>query len=324
MKSDFKTFFASALSIFAMALAIPGAAHAQEMLSSPEPHEEAGPPEPKPVEIEQAATKDIDPALWVVKDADTTIYLFGTVHVLRPGLGWLDEAVKDAFDKSDKLVLEIVDPAPAEAQKLFGKYAPDGSGKKLRDKLTGKERTDFEAAMKKLGLPESAFDPLDPWAAAVTLQVLALQQSGYDPNQGAEKQLTAAAKAAGKPIDAVETVEQQLKIFDGLPQEDQLLFLNATTADFDAVTTGLDVMVEAWGNGEVDRLGNIMNQGFTSEELKAALLTRRNAQWAKWVDKRLEKPGTIFFAVGAGHLAGSNSLQHMLTAYKIDTQRIAY
>ncbi|MGI9360936.1 MAG: TraB/GumN family protein, partial [Parasphingorhabdus sp.] len=57
---------------------------------------------------------DPDPALWVVKDEDTTIYLFGTIHILKPGLSWFDEAVKDAFDESEELVVEMIQPEPAE------------------------------------------------------------------------------------------------------------------------------------------------------------------------------------------------------------------
>ncbi|MEE9432874.1 MAG: TraB/GumN family protein [Sphingorhabdus sp.] len=287
-------------------------------------HDPAATPAPKPVMPEKMEIRDVDPALWVVKDEDTTIYLFGTVHVLRPGLSWFDEAVKDAFDESDKLILEIVDPPASEAQMAFGKYAPDSTGTPLREKLAGADRDNYDAAMKKLGIPAAAFDPLDPWAAAVTIQILAITKAGYDPNQGAEKQLTAAAKAAGKPIGAVETMEGQLAIFDGLPQGDQLLFLNASTQDLGAITDGIDLMVDAWGAGDAEGLGKIINAGFTSPELKAALLTRRNAQWAIWIDKRMKKPGTIFMAVGAGHLTGDVSLQKMLKPYGITATRIKY
>ena len=312
------TLFRGLLSASALALTAftsVGGAIAQESTATPEP---------QPVKLEKIKTKDVDPALWVVKDEDTTIYLFGTVHVLKPGLSWFDEAVKEAFDDSEKLVMEIVDPSAGDAQKIFGKYALAGDGTPLREKLGKDERKDYETAMKALGLPAAAFDPLDPWAAAVTVQVIAIGKNGYDPNQGAEKQLTAAAKAAGKPISALETVEGQLAIFDGLPQQDQLLFLNSSTKDIPLITEGLDTMVDAWGQGDSDRLGQIMNEGFTSPELRSALLTRRNAQWVRWIKDRMDKPGTIFMAVGAGHLSGSDSVQNLLLAYGLKAQRINY
>ncbi|HWU95566.1 MAG TPA: TraB/GumN family protein, partial [Sphingomonas sp.] len=76
-----------------------------------------------PAPAAAAATRDADPAIWVVKDADTTIYLFGTVHVLKPGLSWFDEAVKAAFDKSDTVALEMVMPDPATMQGVIMKAA---------------------------------------------------------------------------------------------------------------------------------------------------------------------------------------------------------
>ena len=281
-------------------------------------------PDPLPVSTRPIESVDVDPALWVIKDKDTTVYLFGTIHVLKPGLSWFDEAVKSAFDGSNELVIELIDPPADQSQQIFTKYALDTSGKTLRDKLPAKERGNLEAALKKIGFPEDAFDPLDPWAAAVTIQVLAAGKNGYDPNQGVDKQLSAAAKAAGKKISAVETFEGQIKIFDGLRESEQLRFLNETTADLDGLTKGLDALVEAWSNGEEQKLGDLMNEGLTSAELKSALLTRRNAAWAVWVNERMKRPGTVFMAVGAGHLSGSVSLQNMLSAYGIRTKRVDY
>lgn len=312
--------FASALSVAAFTQIGGSVAYAQDAAEPMIEQAEALAPVMNP----PIQTVDADPALWVVKDADTTVYLFGTIHILKPGLSWFDEAIKDAFDKSDELVLEIIEPSADQAQQIFTKYALDSSGTKLRDKLSDTERGNFNASMKEIGLPENAFDPFDPWAAAVTLQVMAMGKTGYDPSQGAETQLTAAAKASGKSISAVETFEGQLKIFDELPQSEQLLFLNETTADLNAVSTGLDALVDHWSKGEEEKLGDLMNEGLTSTELKAALLTRRNAAWAVWMRERLKKPGTTFLAVGAGHLSGSVSLQSLLTAYGIEATRVNY
>ena len=160
------------------------------------------------------AVKDVDPALWVIKDADTTIYLFGSVHILKPGLGWFDDGVKTAFDSSDQLVLELVEPPAAEVQALFGKFAMDQQGKTLRSKMNDADRAVYDAAMGKLGIPAPAFDPFEPWAAGITMSLLAMQKSGFDPNSGVEKQLTAAAKVSNKPIAGLETMEFQLGVFD--------------------------------------------------------------------------------------------------------------
>lgn len=267
---------------------------------------------------------DVDPALWVVKDADTTVYLFGTVHILKPGLGWFDEGVKDAFDKSDRLVLELVEPPAAESQALFGKLAMDQQGKTLRSKLSDADRAVYETAMGKIGLPAAALDPFDPWAGAITLSLLAMQKSGFDANSGVEKQLSAAAKIGNKPIEGLESMEFQLGVFDTLPESEQIKFLVETAKLIDDAGSTMDKMVELWAAPDPDRLGQLMNEGLTSRMLYDALLTKRNANWAKWISAQMEKPGVSFVAVGAGHLAGPTSVQTLLPAYGLTASRVAY
>lgn len=277
-----------------------------------------------PVKVDPVAVKDVDPALWVVKDEDTTIYLFGTVHILKPGLGWFDEGVKEAFDKSDRLVLEMVEPPAAETQALFMRMAMDQSGKTLRSKMTDGDRAIYEGALKKIGLPVEGLDPFDPWAAAVTMQVLAMQKSGFDINSGAEKQLTAAAKASNKPVEGVETMEFQLGVFDNMPEAEQIKFLIEGAKVMDDAGATMDRMVSLWAAPDPEGLAALMNEGMTSRALYDALLTRRNATWARWISEELKKPGTTFMAVGAGHLSGATSVPALLPAYGLTAQRVAY
>ena len=277
-----------------------------------------------PTEAPAVTVKDVDPALWVVKDEDTTVYLFGSVHLLKPGLGWFDDGVKTAFDSSDQLVLDLVEPPAAEVQALFGKLAMDQQGKTLRSKMNEADRAVYEAAMGKLGIPAPAFDPFDPWAAAVTLSLVAMQKSGFDPNSGVEKQLTAAAKVSNKPIAGLETMEFQLGLFDTLPEAEQITFLVETAKLIDEVASTTDKMVAMWASAEAESLGQLMNEGLTSRTLYDALLTKRNANWAKWISARMAKPGVTFMAVGAGHLAGPTSVQNLLPAYGLNATRVAY
>ena len=277
-----------------------------------------------PTEAPAVTVKGVDPALWVVKDEDTTIYLFGSIHLLKPGLGWFDDGVKTAFDSSDQLVLELVEPPAAEVQALFGKFAMDQQGKTLRSKMNDADRAVYEAAMGKLGIPAPAFDPFEPWAAGITLSVVAMQKSGFDPNSGVEKQLTAAAKVSNKPIAGLETMEFQLGLFDTLPEAEQITFLVETAKLIDEVASTTDKMVAMWASAETESLGQLMNEGLTSRTLYDALLTKRNANWAKWISARMAKPGVTFMAVGAGHLAGPTSVQNLLPAYGLSATRVAY
>ena len=292
------------------ALASAGAAQAEQPL--------------EPVPPPREATVDVDPALWVVRDDDTTIYLFGTIHILKPGLSWFDEGVKTAFDSSDELVMELVEPSAAESQQIFARYGLDSKGKVLTSKLSAAERTEYETVMQKFSLPVAAMEPLDPWAVAVTLQLLGLQKTGFDVNSGVEIQLTAAAKAAHKPIGGVETMDSQLAIFDGLPEKNQVRFLMDSVRTIDDIGAGMDDLVDTWSKPDPEALAKLMNDGLADPVLYSRLLTQRNANWAHWIDKRMQKPGTIFMAVGAGHLAGQVSVQNLLRAYGRESQRVIY
>lgn len=267
-----------------------------------------------------------DPALWVVRDADTTIYLFGTVHVLKPGLGWFDSAVKAAFDKSDTLVLELIEPEPAAMQALLVKtaLAPAGS-KPVADQLPADKRDAYLKAMADLGVPPAAFDALQPWVAGITLSVAGLPKLGYDPASGAEKVLTLAARDAGKPVIGLETAEQQLGYFSGMPPALQLAFLGSVVDDYPKLGAELGKMVDQWAAGDPEALGATMNEGMrTTPELAKILLTDRNARWAKWIEARLQTPGTVFLAVGAGHLAGADSVQAFLARDRVKAERVRY
>jgi uncharacterized protein len=278
----------------------------------------------KTAALERIDVVDVDPALWVVKDKDTTIYLFGTIHILKPGLSWFDEAVKAAFDRSDELVVEMVEPSAAESQEIFSKYGIDQSGRKLTAKLAEADRPAYSALLNKLKIPMESFDPLDPWAVAVTLQMVSLQASGFDPNSGVDGQLEAAAKAVRKPVRGVETFEWQLSLFDTLPEASQLQFLNESVRDFDEMSKGMEQLVTTWSKPDPDGLARLMNDGLVDPILYKRLLSDRNVKWAKWIDERMKQPGTVFMAVGAGHLAGKDSVQNQLKAYKRKSKRVKY
>ena len=266
-----------------------------------------------------------DPALWVVKDADTTIYLFGTVHVLKPGLSWFDGGVKTAFDASDTLVLELVMPPDAEMQKIVADLGTHAPGKPLPDELPPVEAAKMRAALPEYGLSPDALDNSDPWLAATMLSVLPLRQLGYDDKQGAELILTNAAKAAGKKIEGLETARQQLGYFDTLPLPAQRKLLIETIDELPQAGAKIDQAVAAWRKGDADALAKLVNGDTTaSPEVTQALLINRNHNWADWISKRMQRPGTVFVAVGAGHLAGSTSLQVELAKRGLTVERVHY
>ena len=314
MKNWFKTFAATCAVIpFAQCAMLPGSNVATAA-------------EPAPVAAAATALTDADPALWVVKDDDTTIYLFGTVHVLKPGLSWFDEAVKTAFDKSDEMMLEIVMPEDqAAVAKTMMPLAIDQTGKTIPSRLTADELKAYQAAMVSVGVPANAFDSFEPWFPAMTLSVLPLTKLGYDPEQGAEKLLTKFAKDSSKPVSGLETLEEQLGFFDQLPDTQQVAFLNAVVKDIDKLGPMLDKMVGLWAKGDPVGLAVTMNVCMAATpELASMLLYDRNQRWADQIKTRMDKPGTVFIAVGAGHLAGQKSVQDYLKDRGLTATRVEY
>ena len=273
-----------------------------------------------------AAANDADPALWVVRDKDTTVYLFGTIHVLKPGLTWFDEAVKTAFDRSDEVKLEIVMPDPATMQGLVqatGVAAPGTPP--LTQRLPEAKRAAFTRAVTDLGLPADALDRYKPWLAATQLSVAPLSKLGYSNSNGPEEVISAAAKQARKPVTGLETPEQQLGFFGSLSDQAQLQFLESTVEELPKLDSTMASMVDDWARGDPDALAREMNEELkSSPEVAKVLLTDRNVRWASWIKGRMATPGTVFIAVGAGHLAGPDSVQAQLAKLGVKAERVKY
>ena len=264
------------------------------------------------------------PALWRVADEDTTIYLFGTVHALPSDIDWYSGPVKTALDESGTLVTEI-DMSPealAQIGPVIQEIAILPQGTSLREMMSEEQRETYETAMASLGVPPEAFDTLEPWFAALQLSNIALAKSGFQPQNGTEAVLEATiGDKMGR--DALETARYQFSIFDGLPMDAQLDYLIETAAEIDTLGPMLEQMIMEWAEGDVDALGHLLNDSLESDPVLAErLLYARNANWAVWIDDRLDTPGTIFIAVGAGHLAGTNKLQDLLAERGIQAVRV--
>jgi len=268
------------------------------------------------------ATDAVRPALWKIADEDTTIYLFGTVHILPAGIDWFKGPVAKAFDSSGSLVTEITGDDPAEMQALVMDKAVLKDGTKLRDLLTDDERITYEAALMALGAPVSSFDIFEPWYTTVALSTLPLMQEGFSGDNGVEELLGAKAAERGMAREGLETAEYQLSLFDTLPLQVQKNYLFEVVSELPTLRGQIRAMIEAWKEGDAEDLAELMNSGQSDPVLIDRLLIGRNKAWAEWVDKRLDAPGTTFLAVGAGHLAGEGSLQEQLAAAGIASERI--
>jgi uncharacterized protein YbaP (TraB family) len=254
------------------------------------------------------------PALWVVRDVDSTVYLFGTVHVLRPTTAWGSPRVDAAFDSADQIWFEISNPDDqAAVVPLIQQYglSPD---RPLSSLLTAEEMVALNNAAASAGLPPGQIDIFRPWFAGLALSMAPLLKAGYDPQSGVELVLKARAGAAGKPIQGLETIDKQIGILAGMSEADQLASLRTLLESYDEASVELDRMVGAWAAGDVATLEAVAVTEMQSETpaLYEALLVRRNTDWANQIQTMLEGSGTAFIAVGAAHLAGDDSVQEIL------------
>lgn len=287
------------------------------------------PAAPAPAAPAAAPLPDADPALWVVRDADTTIYLFGTFHMLD-GRPWFNDEIKTAFDASRELVVEVLLPEdPAQQQALMVpivmRYAIDPQGRTLSSRLTAAQNAELNRALTGAGVPQGAFDRFEPWFVSLTLTQLAAQQLQLNPQNGPETVLRRAAAARSLQESELETIEGQISILDGMPEEGQLKGLREALDDMDEMPRKLAPMLDAWSRGDVERLAALMTEDMADDQaMYDALFTNRNATWARWIRERMARPGTVFVAVGAGHLAGRGSVQDQLRTLGIASSRVPH
>ncbi|WP_294391653.1 TraB/GumN family protein [uncultured Sphingomonas sp.] len=266
------------------------------------------------------------PALWKLADADTTIWLFGTIHVLPEGHRWRDPALDRAVSGSETLLLEaVLDQNPAEVGRLLMTMGRDERLPKLVDRVPAAKRARLGALVKASGFQPDMLDGMKSWAAAFVLTGAALRDMGDEVSAGAgiEPQLTRQFRGAGKPVQGLETAAQQLGYFDALPDAAQRAFLVATLDDPAKTRTDFRDLVAAWTSGDAKAIERAFSDDpeFTPA-LRDLLIRRRDQAWADALAKRLQQPGTVFMAVGAGHLVGPDSVQHMLAARGLKAVRV--
>lgn len=272
----------------------------------------------------QAATA-AKPALWEVSDPDTKIYLFGTIHVLPKNYGWRTGALDRAIASSDSLVIEtIIDPKnPAELTRELIRLGYADNLPPLITRVPREKRMMLEQAIAKTRIPRQAFDRMRTWAAAFTLLGTQFKDLGLQGEEGVEHNLRTAFAAAGKPVGQLETNGEQLGFFNALPEKAQRELLEGAIEAPTQTKNDFSRMLKNWASGDVEGIARTFNdQMAASPELMEGLISRRNLAWSAWIQRRLAAPGTVLFAVGAGHLAGSNSVQAMLERQGYQVKRI--
>jgi uncharacterized protein YbaP (TraB family) len=255
------------------------------------------------------------PAMWTFSDEDTTVNIMGTVHLLKPDVVWKSPAITEALAKADTLVLEADVASPesqAGLQKLVMEYGIFSDGETLSTVLEEDDKAAVSAVLEANGIPMQAMDTMKPWMVSLQLGMMQIMQAGYDPQSGVETKLM--AEAGDKKLAYLESVETQIRTLGGAPIDEQVQGLMATLGTLDLGEEYLDTLVAEWADGDVRGIGAMMSNPaiFGTQDAYDALLTTRNKNWIPGIKALLDEPGNKLVAVGAGHLAGPDSVIGML------------
>lgn len=273
-----------------------------------------------------AQESSFDPALYVVRDADSTMYLYGTVHVRPRGTDWGDADVRSALASAEEIwtEIEISPQADAQAQALATQLGQAPADKPLSSWLTAEENERLNALTQRLGIPRAYLETMQPWMAGLTLSLLPIMQAGYDPMSGVDRAVDAYGDANGKTMRSFETIEQQLGFFSALNEETQREFLREAINEAEQGPAMIGEMTSAWERGDLETLERVVVDDTRREypEVYESLFLRRNNAWMEVLTREMQGSGVDFVAVGAGHLLGEDGLVEQMRARGYTVERV--
>jgi uncharacterized protein YbaP (TraB family) len=273
-----------------------------------------------------AAPASAEPGLWVVKGPHSTIYLFGTIHILPKDRVWKSPAIAKALASSRELWLEAADLGDTPNTQNLVEQAGFDALHPLSTKLSEADLTRVDAVAKALGIPagERALEPMRPWLVSVTLARAFLEHAGFDPESGVEQVLLHDKSVRGKRIHGFETAEQQVHFFADLAPALEMGLLQNMLQDFDGGPAKFDALIDGWMKGDDATITRLIVDELKDPfpQLYKLIFVERNEHWADTIKDMLGHPGVSFVAVGAGHLAGPDSVQHALERRGVHVERV--
>jgi uncharacterized protein YbaP (TraB family) len=263
-----------------------------------------------------AAQAAAEPPIWVVRDKDSEIVLFGSVHVLPKGLEWRPPALVKALSEADDLWFELpIDPQSealtSQLATAAGVLAPDQSLLKL---LGPKDAARIEKLAAAYDVSPVLLDRLKPWLAEIALTAGAYRKFGADASSGVEQAISSAAPAAKR--EAFETPAEQIGLLSGGTQDEQLASLRETMGEMETKPDEFATLVKAWTAGDIGELRReaLDPMRKASPSLFKRLVSDRNARWTEVLADRLKGHGHTVVVVGVGHLIGPESVPARLRA----------
>jgi uncharacterized protein YbaP (TraB family) len=253
--------------------------------------------------------------VWAIRGPHNTVYLAGSIHLLRAADAALPPAFTRAYADSSRLVMEIdlgrLDLVAMADTLLQHGGLPEGTS--LKEVVGTVRYQRVSAAAASLGLPAAALDRETPWLVALQLTELEYAHLGFDPEQGVEQQLVRRALADHKPTAGLETLGDELAVFEALSGPQQVRFLDMVVDDLAEVSSDTDAVIEAWRHGNAARLGALLAHEYRSfPALYQALVTDRNRHWLPQIERLLTGGEDCLVVVGALHLVGTGGLLEAL------------
>jgi uncharacterized protein len=253
--------------------------------------------------------------VWAIHGDHNTVYLAGSVHLLKANESALPSAFDRAYTGSHTVVMELdlgkVDPTAAAGWMMEHGMLTDGKDLHATIGDERYRRVSTEAA--RLGLPMEMANQLAPWVLGLQLMELQYAQLGFDSQSGVEEQLEHRAQADGKPTMGLETLTEQLGLFEALTPEEQAKFLDLVVTEMRDVGSDTQAVITAWRAGDAAKLAALLGDEYKSfPTLYRSLVTERNRRWVPQIEKLLRDKDNYFVVVGALHLVGPGGLLELM------------
>jgi uncharacterized protein YbaP (TraB family) len=254
-------------------------------------------------------------SLWELHGKHNTVYLLGSIHVLRLRDYPLAAAVLDAYGNSKAVFMEVdlqeIGSAEVQSEMLTSAVLPEG--KTLPDVL-GKQRYGrADTLAHEVGVDLSTFDQFAPWFAAEAISQLQLTELGFQPESGVEMYFMERARNDGKSVAGLETVHDQISLFQNMPMDTQAEYLLSSLEQAHDLPAQVDSMVHAWQQGDTRWFENQLRSELGRDpRLYQAVLGARNRKWVPKIEALLNDDKNYLVIVGTGHLVGPGSVIELL------------
>ncbi|HEY1447706.1 MAG TPA: TraB/GumN family protein [Caulobacteraceae bacterium] len=255
------------------------------------------------------------PALWTVRTPHATLVLFGSVHLLPPGLDWRPPALTDALGQANEIWFELpIDAKTAlAAQQLAIAKGMAPKGGDLFSQLSAQDAERLRAASARVGLPPALLGPMRPWLAEVTLSLAQDSQAGGAAATGVDQDISSHVPPSIRRR-SFETADQQIDYLAAAPVADQITSLDETLTEIADDPDIYNRVIKAWLAGDLDALRKDALEPLarTSPNMYRRLITDRNRRWAAILAQRLRGEGAIVVVVGTAHLLGPEGVPALL------------